>query len=117
MRDYQVQGLNWMASLHHNGINGILADEMVRGDPDERVDKLILDLSSGSWEDTANHRISRVPQVPSRHTWTASYRRAQINAGQLDEGGNKVGTRLQRGHLARCKGGSSGSSRLRREQH
>lgn len=30
MRDYQIQGLNWMASLHHNGINGILADEMVR---------------------------------------------------------------------------------------
>lgn len=30
MRDYQVQGLNWMISLHHNGINGILADEMVR---------------------------------------------------------------------------------------
>ena len=30
MRDYQVQGLNWLASLHHNGINGILADEMVR---------------------------------------------------------------------------------------
>lgn len=29
MRDYQVAGLNWMASLHHNGINGILADEMV----------------------------------------------------------------------------------------
>ena len=29
MRDYQVQGLNWMISLHHNGINGILADEMV----------------------------------------------------------------------------------------
>jgi SNF2 family DNA or RNA helicase len=30
MRDYQLQGLNWMVSLHHNGINGILADEMVR---------------------------------------------------------------------------------------
>lgn len=29
MRDYQVAGLNWMAALHHNGINGILADEMV----------------------------------------------------------------------------------------
>jgi hypothetical protein len=29
MRDYQVAGLNWMASLHHNCINGILADEMV----------------------------------------------------------------------------------------
>lgn len=31
MRDYQVAGLNWMASLHHNGINGILADEMGLG--------------------------------------------------------------------------------------
>ena len=29
MRDYQLQGLNWMVSLHHNGLNGILADEMV----------------------------------------------------------------------------------------
>ncbi|KAF8507753.1 hypothetical protein BU17DRAFT_71060 [Hysterangium stoloniferum] len=27
MRDYQIQGLNWMVSLHHNGLNGILADE------------------------------------------------------------------------------------------
>ncbi|EJD52770.1 SNF2 family DNA-dependent ATPase [Auricularia subglabra TFB-10046 SS5] len=31
MRDYQVQGLNWMISLHHNGMNGILADEMGLG--------------------------------------------------------------------------------------
>ncbi|KAG0140791.1 hypothetical protein CROQUDRAFT_664695 [Cronartium quercuum f. sp. fusiforme G11] len=31
MRDYQVQGLNWMVSLFHNGINGILADEMGLG--------------------------------------------------------------------------------------
>jgi len=29
MRTYQLQGLNWMVSLHHNGLNGILADEMV----------------------------------------------------------------------------------------
>jgi SWI/SNF-related matrix-associated actin-dependent regulator of chromatin subfamily A member 5 len=31
MRDYQIQGLNWMISLHHNGLNGILADEMGLG--------------------------------------------------------------------------------------
>ncbi|KAJ1969849.1 chromatin remodeling complex Adenosinetriphosphatase, partial [Dimargaris xerosporica] len=31
MRDYQVQGLNWMISLYENGINGILADEMGLG--------------------------------------------------------------------------------------
>jgi hypothetical protein len=29
MRDYQVEGLNWLISLYHNDINGILADEMV----------------------------------------------------------------------------------------
>ncbi|EPZ34649.1 hypothetical protein ROZALSC1DRAFT_27044 [Rozella allomycis CSF55] len=31
MRDYQLQGLNWMISLYENGINGILADEMGLG--------------------------------------------------------------------------------------
>lgn len=29
MRDYQVEGLNWMIRLYHRGLNGILADEMV----------------------------------------------------------------------------------------
>ena len=28
MREYQLQGLNWMVSLHHNDLNGVLADEM-----------------------------------------------------------------------------------------
>ncbi len=31
MRDYQLEGLNWMISLHENGLNGILADEMGLG--------------------------------------------------------------------------------------
>ncbi|KAI5811750.1 chromatin remodelling complex ATPase chain ISW1 [Peziza echinospora] len=31
MRDYQVAGLNWLVSLHENGISGILADEMGLG--------------------------------------------------------------------------------------
>ena len=30
MREYQIQGLNWLVHLYDNGINGILADEMVR---------------------------------------------------------------------------------------
>lgn len=29
MRDYQLAGLNWLIRLYENGINGILADEMV----------------------------------------------------------------------------------------
>ena len=31
MRDYQIDGLNWMIGLYDNGINGILADEMGLG--------------------------------------------------------------------------------------
>ncbi|KAF8484763.1 P-loop containing nucleoside triphosphate hydrolase protein [Russula ochroleuca] len=31
MRPYQLQGLNWLVSLHHNSLNGILADEMGLG--------------------------------------------------------------------------------------
>jgi len=30
MRKYQLEGLNWLIHLFDNGINGILADEMVR---------------------------------------------------------------------------------------
>eukprot|EP00802_Teleaulax_amphioxeia_P001899 Tamp_01901.p1 GENE.Tamp_01901~~Tamp_01901.p1 ORF type:complete len:1009 (+),score=374.13 Tamp_01901:206-3028(+) len=31
LRDYQLEGLNWMVRLYHNGISGILADEMGLG--------------------------------------------------------------------------------------
>jgi hypothetical protein len=31
LRDYQMVGLQWMVSLYNNKLNGILADEMVRG--------------------------------------------------------------------------------------
>lgn len=30
MRNYQLHGLNWLIQLYDNGINGILADEMVQ---------------------------------------------------------------------------------------
>lgn len=31
LREYQLDGLNWMISLFETGINGILADEMGLG--------------------------------------------------------------------------------------
>ena len=31
MRDYQIEGLNWLIHLHDTGLNGILADEMGLG--------------------------------------------------------------------------------------
>lgn len=31
LRDYQVDGVQWLISLYENGLNGILADEMGLG--------------------------------------------------------------------------------------
>lgn len=41
MRDYQVRGLNWLISLYENGINGILADEMVRSIPGHLIERFV----------------------------------------------------------------------------
>ena len=58
MRGYQLQGLNWMVSLHHNGLNGILADEMAR----KLLFSIFIYLTSfsGSWQDSSNHFIPRL---------------------------------------------------------
>jgi hypothetical protein len=68
MRDYQLAGLNWLIRLYENGINGILADEMVCSTnlPGQLMvlyliiivisDFEILHFCfSGSWENTANY--------------------------------------------------------------
>ena len=31
LKEYQLKGLNWLATLYQQGINGILADEMGLG--------------------------------------------------------------------------------------
>ena len=31
LRPYQLRGIQWMISLYHNGVNGILADQMGLG--------------------------------------------------------------------------------------
>ena len=30
LKSYQLTGLNWLIAIHKRGVNGILADEMVR---------------------------------------------------------------------------------------
>ncbi|VDQ01355.1 unnamed protein product [Trichobilharzia regenti] len=52
MRDYQIRGLNWMIQLHHNNINGILADEMVSliGNQDERNQKIQDEILKRDWD-------------------------------------------------------------------
>lgn len=40
MRDYQIDGLNWMIQLYENGVNGVLADEMGLGKTLETISLL-----------------------------------------------------------------------------
>jgi hypothetical protein len=72
MRDYQLAGLNWLIRLYENGINGILADEMVLSIsfrfleqfdiPDilMRLFELISYYLIGSWKNSTNHFIDRL---------------------------------------------------------
>lgn len=46
MRDYQVRGLNWLISLYENGINGILADEMVCTAPQNLIGRLVRSMDA-----------------------------------------------------------------------
>jgi hypothetical protein len=62
MRDYQVRGLNWMIDLHANGINGILADEMVSFSFD-------FSLTAGSRQDAADHFPDWIPQGLPPRQW------------------------------------------------
>ena len=44
LRNYQLAGLKWMASLYVSNMNGILADEMVRGHENLQTDKVNVHL-------------------------------------------------------------------------
>ena len=74
MRDYQLAGLNWLIRLYENGINGILADEMVNNrslkDPSNRSSLLFFMMlimipffscGLGSGEDTSNDFFVGLP--------------------------------------------------------
>ena len=66
MRDYQVAGLNWLISLHENGISGILADEM------------------GLGKDAADDCVPGISPLHLRHHRTTSDRCAEVDTGQLE---------------------------------
>jgi hypothetical protein len=62
MRPYQLQGLNWMVSLYHNSLNGILADEMV-GFCSALIDSMMFTLADpvGPWQNPPNHILPCLP--------------------------------------------------------
>lgn len=79
MRDYQVQGLNWMISLHHNGINGILADEMVSRNLLE-LDRTDAHIDLGSRQDASNNLVLGILEVSPGNSGSSPHCRAEINA-------------------------------------
>ena len=50
MRAYQIEGMNWLANLQENKMNGILADEMGLGKTIQTISQLAnLAVEKGVW--------------------------------------------------------------------
>ncbi|KAI8923627.1 SNF2 family N-terminal domain-containing protein [Entophlyctis helioformis] len=71
MRDYQIQGLNWLVSLYTNGINGILADEMGLGKTLQSIS--FLGYLKHMQQNTGPHVVI-VPKS-TLHNWYSEFRR------------------------------------------
>ena len=81
MRDYQIRGLNWMISLYENGINGILADEMVIIPlPPPPSPSCCLSHLAGAGEDSADHFSAGLHGSHERRAWPPRCDCPQINA-------------------------------------
>lgn len=63
MKSYQIAGMEWLISLYENGLNGILADEMV-GHLIESMEERELNwgLSTGTGQDAPDNLTTSVPQ-------------------------------------------------------
>jgi ATP-dependent DNA helicase len=49
MKDYQLEGLEWLVSLYENGLNGILADEMGLGKTLQTISFMAFLREKGVW--------------------------------------------------------------------
>jgi SWI/SNF-related matrix-associated actin-dependent regulator of chromatin subfamily A member 5 len=85
MRDYQVRGLNWLIQLQHNGINGILADEMVKNICLIVVSFLNQIYFKGSRKNIANDISAWLCQTLQTPKWPLPDYCAEINITKLGE--------------------------------
>jgi len=109
MRPYQLQGLNWMVSLHHNGLNGILADEMVRPNLIYTPSMTYKPLA-GPRKNSTVHLVPCLPQALSRHRWSISCRCSKIHSTKL---GSRIQTMepwFQSRFVGRFQGRTSGNN-------
>ena len=61
MRNYQIEGLDWLAQLTRNGVNGILADEMGLGKTLQSISILAL-VKERNWPEGAFPHLVVVPK-------------------------------------------------------
>jgi len=71
MREYQIQGLNWLIHLYDNGINGILADEMGLG---KTLQTISLLAYLREYRGITGPHMIIVPKS-TLHNWLAEFRR------------------------------------------
>ena len=62
LRDYQLEGLNWMIGLHETGLNGILADEMGLGKTFQTIALLAWLAEQGAAAGGAGPHLVLVPK-------------------------------------------------------
>jgi ATP-dependent DNA helicase len=68
MRQYQLEGLEWMVSLYNNGINGILADEMGLGKTIQTIAML-----AHLWENKSYGPFLIAAPLSTTSNWVAEF--------------------------------------------
>lgn len=73
LKEYQLKGLNWLATLYEQGINGILADEMGLGKVEHHLSPAIavayLPFSRLSSRSLCSHTWRRLT-TSGDHSWS-----------------------------------------------
>lgn len=94
LRPYQQAGLEWLASLHTNNLNGILADEMGLGSVIYMVHRHVM-LICFFQKDHTDNLIARSSRLRSRHLGSTSYHRSYKCAAELGDGVQEIPAWLQ----------------------
>lgn len=83
LRPYQQSGLEWLASLHSNNLNGILADEMGLGYGLDLFVDVLLDTHPQFQENYSDHFIISSPRVRSGNLGSSPYCKHSVSTAFL----------------------------------
>lgn len=82
LKEYQLKGLNWLATLYEQGINGILADEMGLGKVANHSSRSVSWLTR-LCSDCAIHLFAGTLGRDTRHLGAFSCSGARLHVAQL----------------------------------